>query len=249
MNYKLPVILCVLFYSSLNAQQIGFGCLGLVGGFGGYQYQKYKATGLNAYMNDFNSVAKDSLSSGFKHFGTLTGYRLGINFYRQNFQGLVFTIKGFYSSVSEKSSANYNSLGGNKTYSLELKSSNPGVGVDIGLAVTSALHWKVVDAGLTYGDIKLTKSYNTVNGMMPDEEYSVNKTHLGYSVGTGFIFYIIEKYVSLEGTVGINNFSVDYFKNNSDALFSYLSSQNPVKNAIETGGFSTTIQLNVGFPL
>ena len=249
MNYKLPVILCVLLYSSLNAQQIGFGCLGLVGGYGGYQYQKYTATGLNAYIDDYNSVAGDSLVNGFQHLGTLKGYRLGINFYRLNLKGLIFTIKGFYSSVSEKSSANYNSLGGNKTYSLELKSSNPGIGFDIGMAVTSALHWKVVDAGLTYGDIKLTKSYNTVSGMMPDEEYSANKNQLGYSVGTGFIFYIIEKYVSLEGTVGINNFAVDYFKNKSEIPFSFLSSQNTVKNAVETGGFSTTIQLNVGFPL
>lgn len=249
MNYKIAAMFCVMFYTGLNAQEMGFGCLGLVGGYGGYQYQKYKATGLNAYITDYNTVAKDSLTNGFKSMGTLKGYRLGINFYRQNFKGLIFTVKGFYTSISEKSTANYNSLGNNKNYSIELKSNNPGVGFDIGLAVTSALHWKVLDAGLTYGDVKLTKSYNTVSGVMPDEEYSVNKTHFGYSVGTGFILYVIEKYVSLEGTVGINNFSVDYFKNNSQAPFSFLSSKSTVTNAIETGGFSSTIQLNIGFPL
>jgi hypothetical protein len=249
MKYKLSVLLCVLLYSGLNAQQIGFGCLGLVGGYGGYQYQQYKATGLNAYIDDFNTISRDSLSNNFKHLGTLKGYRLGINFYRQNFKGLIFTIKGFYSSVSEKNTANYNALGSNKSYSLEVKSNNPGVGFDIGLALTTALHWKVVDAGLTYGDIKLTKSYNTVNGLLPDEEYSVNKVQVEYSVGTGFILYVIEKYVSLEGTLGFNNITVDYFNSKSGTPFSYTSSQVPVKNAIESGGLSATLQLNIGFPL
>ncbi len=249
MNYKLAAMFCVMMYSGVNAQEIGFGCLGLVGGYGGYQYQKYQATGLNAYISDFNTVAKDSLTNGLKSMGTLKGYRLGINFYRLNLKGFIFTVKGFYTSVTEKSTANYNALGNNKNYSIEVKSNNPGVGFDIGMALTSALHWKVVDAGLTYGDVKLTKSYNTVSGIIPDEEYSVNSTHLGYSVGTGFILYIIEKYVSVEGTVGINNFAVDYFKNNAQVPLSYLSSQNPVKNTIESGGFSTTVQLNIGFPL
>jgi len=249
LKYKLLVLLSIFLYTGANAQELGFGCLGLVGGYGGYQYQKYKATGLNAYIDDFNTVAKDSLTGRFNQFGTLKGYRLGINFYRQNFKGLVFTLKGFYSSVSEKRVASYNSLGGNKNYSLEVKSNNPGVGFDLGWAFGSVFHWKVVDAGISYGDIRITKSYSMVNGIESDEEYDVKKIHVGYSVGTGFVLYVIEKYVSLEGTFGINNFSVDHFKNTSDVLLSYPSSNAPVNNAIESGGYSATIQLNIGFPL
>ena len=243
------LVLGICLFTSVQAQEFGFGCLGLVGGYGGYQYQKYNASGLNSYIQKFNGLSKDSLASGYDNFRTLTGYRLGINFYRQNFKGLILTVKGFYTSISEKNSATYNSVGKNQICSIQIDSRNPGIGFDIGLSLGKYFSWKVLDAGFSYADVKLTKSTNTVNGITNEEEYSADKVNIGYSIGTGFIYYIIENYVSFEGTLGLTNFTVDKFKNNAGEYFNYPSTNNPVSKTIENGGFGATIQLNIGFPL
>ncbi|MDR3626737.1 MAG: hypothetical protein P4L45_07880, partial [Ignavibacteriaceae bacterium] len=94
--YLLVVLSIILLPGSSVCQSFGFGCLGFVGGYGGYSYQKYNATGLNNYVNGFNEDHKDSLSSPMGKFGVASGYRVGINFFRANIKGFILTTKGFY---------------------------------------------------------------------------------------------------------------------------------------------------------
>ena len=108
--YLLIGISIVLFQGCSICQSFGFGCLGFVGGYGGYGYQKYNAPGLNNYVKEFNENYKGSLASPMGNFGTETGYRVGINFFRANIRGFILTTKGFYQSLTEKNSATINYL-------------------------------------------------------------------------------------------------------------------------------------------
>src|ERR1035437_10126384 len=97
----------ISFNTNVQAQNFGFGCLGLVGGYAGYSYQVYKPTGLNDYIGFFNlnPVRKDSLKGPMQNFGKSAGYRVGVNFFRADIRGLILTAKGFYQDLSEESDA------------------------------------------------------------------------------------------------------------------------------------------------
>ena len=74
MSYKILFIIFLVASANLPAQDFGFGCLGLVGGYAGYEIQNYKPTGLNTFM-------KDSLSNNIDELESMKGFRLGINFF------------------------------------------------------------------------------------------------------------------------------------------------------------------------
>lgn len=248
------VLSVVLFQDSSFSQSFGFGCLGFVGGYGGYSYQKYNAPGLNNYVKDFNQTYKGSLSSPMSNFGTQTGYRVGINFFRANIRGFILTTKGFYQSTTEKNSANINYFtansnngGSNAIFELDIK--NYGLGLDLGTSITGALSWKVVDAAILYNMATFTDTRNYPNAATSVLSYDNEKYILGYSVGTGFILEIIDQYISLEGMAGYTNFAIDRMRSSNGPMPLTEGSSQPMSNFIESGGFNAVVQLNVGFPL
>ena len=121
--------------------------------------------------------------------------------------------------------------------------------MDIGMSVTKGISWKVIDGDLMYYDLRFTKSINSVAGLLSKDQYSPEKVSIGYSLGSGFILYIIKNYISLEGTVGVSNFSVGKMKNKTGEFLKISSTNEIVTKAVESGGFSAIIQLNIGFPL
>ena len=84
----------------MYGQTFGFGCLGFVGGYGGYSYQNYKPGTLNDYIDHFNLLYNDSLSAPLGKFGKADGYRFGLNFFRAKFKGFIITAKGFYQNLT-----------------------------------------------------------------------------------------------------------------------------------------------------
>lgn len=246
----LIVLSIVSFQSSLICQSFGFGCLGFVGGYGGYSYQKYDAAGLNNYVKGFNDDNKNSLASPMGNFGTETGYRVGINFFRANVKGFILTTKGFYQSLTEKNSATINSANGSSNAIFELDLKNYGIGLDLGTSITGALSWKVVDAALLYNMATFTDTRNSPGATTVVLNYNNEKYVLGYTVGTGFILEIIDQYISLEGVAGYTAFSIDRMKSdNGQQMPSSENSQQPMSNFIASGGFNAVVQLNIGFPL
>ena len=164
---KLTVLFLVLILicsKTSSAQSFGFGCLGFVGGYGGYSYQVYKPTGFNEYIQDFNDNRQDSLSTSMSKFGKAQGFRVGINFFRADIRGFILTAKGFYQLLTEKHDALVNSSFGNTSTISELSIKNWGVGIDLGTALTGGISWKVIDAALLFNSAKLT---NTVNQSRP----------------------------------------------------------------------------------
>ncbi len=251
--FIIPVLL-LMQANFIRAQSFGFGCLGFVGGYAGYSYQKYNPEGLNEYVGDFNYFNKDSLSIPMNNFGTFKGYRVGLNFFRAHISNFILTAKGFYESLNEKHEAVEKFVNGTRTTDLELNYKNWGVGLDLGITITDLISWKIVDGAVRFNNISLTNTTNFTGGETQMVEYKNAKTSIGYSIGTGFILAIIEDYVSLEGTAGYTMLSIDQVQNSKGEVLALANSTEkkfdaPVNNFIKSGGFNAVVQLNLGFPL
>jgi hypothetical protein len=246
---KVFFIILVLSAPEIFPQSFGFGCLGFVGGYGGYSIQNFNPTGLNDYINIYNDIRSDSLTSPMESFGKAKGYRIGINFFRAKFTGVILTAKGFYQSLKEKHESLERFQTGIKSTTFDLALRNWGVGVDLGIPVTRSLSWKIVDGAVHFNTVSLTSTENFPGADTDVKKYNSEST-LGYSVGTGFIYSIIEGYISIEGTAGYTVLSIDKMK--LDELTYLTKNENTtdvMDNFIESGGFSALIQLNIGFPL
>lgn len=244
------LLLVLALVSECKAQSFGFGCLGFVGGYGGFSYQKYDPAGLNKYVNAFNAENKDSLQSSMAKFGEAQGYRIGINIFRANFKGFILTTKGFYQYLSEKNSASINANDGLSTtvYDVELK--NWGFGVDLGTSLTDMLSWKVIDAAILYNTASFTNTKNFPGSVTTLTKYNSEKYTLGYSIGTGFILQLIGRYISLEGAAGYASFKINRMRTDGGKQLTVSeTSKTTMQDFVTSGGFNAVVQLNVGFPL
>ncbi len=201
-------------------------------------------------MDAFNAANRDSLSSPMSKFGEAQGYRIGLNFFRANIKGFILTTKGFYQYLSEKNTAGIEAANGsaNAVYQVEMR--NWGIGLDLGTALTDILSWKVVDAAVLYNSASFTNTRNSPGPITKLMKYSSEKYTLGYTVGTGFILQLIDRYISLEGVAGYAAFKIDRMRSGDGTQLTVSESSNEVMSGfISSGGFNAVVQLNVGFPL
>lgn len=237
----------------ISAQNFGFGCLGFVGGYGGFTYQKYNATGLNEYIREFNLT--EFVNTPVDEFSYATGYRVGLNFFRATFEnGIIVTAKGYYQFIDKKNKGGVGIGQSEDNYSIDLDLRNWSLGFDVGWEFTKVVSWKILDGSLNFNNVTLTQSID-----LPGEPTSINKYKsdsgiIGYSVGTGIIVDILKDYISIEGLAGYTYLSVDDLKNDEGSLFLGGNTEamniSPENNKfIDSGGFTAVIQLNVGFPL
>jgi len=235
------VLILIFFNVKINSQSLGFGCLGLTGGFGGAVYQSYKADGLNAYLRSLEKAPED-----FKYS---IGYRVGVNFFRASWEnGFILTAKGYYQALSktEKSS---DMLADGSSNSLNLDLKNWGVGIDFGYAITNYFSWKIIDGAVHFNNVMLTNTINSPGNTVV-EKYKSDAGVISYSLGTGIIVGIIKDYISIEGLAGYTNLKIENLKSDDGSYFSdILSSADRDKNFINSGEFTAVLQLNIGFPL
>jgi hypothetical protein len=239
-------LLLIIFSANSYSQSFGFGCLGFVGGFGGYSYQQYKPDGLNNYVVNFNSQYVEHIDTKIHKFGKFSGYRVGINVFRAKFTGFLITAKGFYQQLHE----GYNTQIAStlEDYEYDLKFRSYGIGIDLGIPVTSFLSWKIVDGSLLINGAKFTETINSSAGTVVSK-YENEKTELGYSIGSGFIFEIIKNYISLEGTASYTQLTIDKMVNEDGSGNLNFSTVGKEDKFINGGGFSAVVQLNLGLPL
>ena len=241
------IFLFILIFSSnfVKAQSFGFGCLGLVGGYGGFTYQQYQPGLLKDYVVEFNSFKTKELND----FGKAEGYRFGINFFRARFSGFFITAKGFYQQLEESHDAQKFSRLGTQDFNYELKFKSFGVGLDVGIPIYSRLLWKIVDGAVLVNTIRLTETVNNFSGTNV-RKFDNEKPEIGYSVGSGFVLDILKNYVSIEGIVGYSFFQIDKMISEDKTKFEdLLTTPENNKPFIKSGGFNAAVQLNIGFPL
>jgi len=241
--------LFLILTNQILAQSFGFGCLGFVGGFGGYTYQQYKPDGLNRYVANFNSSYSEYIDKNMSDFGKATGYRVGVNIFRAKFAGFFITPKGFYQQLNEKNSAIVYQTAVGINYEYDLKIKSWGVGADVGIPVTGFLSWKILDGSILVNSARFTETINSSQGTSV-RKYDNDKTEIGYSIGTGFVFEIIKDYISLEGSASYSLLTIDKMKaDDGSGNLNFNSQTGSTDKFINSGGFNTVIQLNLGFPL
>ncbi len=227
-----------------EAQTFGFGCLGFVGGYGGFTYQEYSPTGLNefiVYNNELESTIKP-----VDEYHSSTGYRVGLNFFRGTFENkIIVTVKAFYQYLSNKKKGTIGVGVDDDNYSIDLSIKNWSIGFDVGWEFTKVVSWKILDGSLNFNNVTLTQTTD-LPGETIVNKYESETGVFGYSLGTGVIVAIIKDYISVEGLAGYTYLVIDdvYKENDEPFLGTNYNSK-----FIESGGFSAVIQLNVGFPL
>jgi hypothetical protein len=234
----------LLFSYQILPQSFGFGCLGFVGGFGGYVYQSYDAAGLNKYITGFNMETYETMGV-LNSFDNSTGFRVGLNLFRATFNNnIVLTAKGYYQALYKTNTSRIENEN-NYNYTLDLDIRNWSLGFDVGWEFTEIISWKILDGSLNFNNVTLTQT-SDLPGESDVNKYKSDSGVLGYSLGTGIIVAVLKDYVSIEGIVGYSQIVIENVFNDSGTPF--LNS-NYNEKFIDSGGFSAVIQLNVGFPL
>lgn len=236
-----------------KAQTFGFGCLGFVGGYGGFTYQKYDAAGLNDYIRFSNQF--ENTVDPVDEFSSATGYRVGLNLFRATFEnGIIVTAKGFYQYLNKKNKGTVGVGVSDNNYSMDLTFKNWSLGFDVGWEFTKVVSWKILDGSLNFNNVTLTQTTD-LPGETIVNKYKSDSGVIGYSIGTGVIVAIIKDYISIEGLAGYTFLEIDDLTNEQgiqffgDVVLPAIYPNITSSKLIESGGFTAVIQLNVGFPL
>jgi len=239
--------------SFAEAQTFGFGCLGFVGGYGGFTYQQYDAAGLNDYIRFSNQL--ENTVDPVDEFNSAMGYRVGLNLFRATFEnGIIVTAKGFYQYLSKKNKGTVGVGVNDDNYSMDLTFKNWSIGFDVGWEFTKVVSWKILDVSINFNNVSITQTTD-LPGETIVNKYKSDSGVFGYSIGTGIIVSVIKDYISVEGLAGYTYLEIDDLINEQGiqffgdvvlpAIYPNISSN----KIIESGGFTAVIQLNVGFPL
>ncbi len=234
---------------SVFAQEMGFGCFGLVGGFVGYGVQQYTPGGINAYINDVNEFNKGVINVPLSDFKQMQGFRVGANVFRNNYSGFIITAKGFYQLMSEKQEVRFNDAVLPTIHSFEMRVKEFAIGLDLGMEISKKFHWKVLDLTLMYNIYQFKTQSNSVKGIVEAATYQNPEVNIEYTLGTGFVYYVVEKYISVEGSFGITSLTANTLRESSGNYLKLLSSSKVVGSAIQSGGLSALIQLNISLPM
>jgi len=250
----LIILLSIVTFSKVSSQTCGFGCLGLSGVYGGYSLQQYEADGLNNYLN---LLAHPNWSSYYPfepnfNFKEARGFKVGINLVRADYSNFFFTFKGYYQFLLEDQNIEIDDgFGAQNIYEAKLEMNNWGIGLDFGIPLLSFIDWKIVDGELKFFSPKLSVSiYNNNplgNSVKIENIYTPDKVKMGFSVGSGLIFNIIEDYISLEATGMYTFLEIDNLTSDLDG--SSIPIEGSETKFISKGGLQAFLQLNIGIPL
>lgn len=248
-QFPLIILLLCIGNNSNSAQDLGFGCLGLVGGFGGYTTQTIQTEEVNEFIHDFNRSRGDSLAKAMGGFKNLTGFRLGLNIFRQNIEGLVITFKGFYENLLQRNTAAINTPFAQENSFTEIALKNFGIGFDVGTSLSRSVSWKVLDASIIFHRLRFTTSLHDAAGTIIMNQYNAVESPIGYTMGTGFIIELIDQYVTLEGSAGYMFLNVKRVQTSAGKLLTTTQTGSAIlENVINSGGLNASIQVNIGVP-
>lgn len=220
------------------AQTFGFGCLGLAGIYAGISEYKYDVPALNDFLK--SEQFSDDLNQ--LKFSKGTGYRIGANLFRAKWEGFFLSAKGYYQFIKEQKISNSLTIQSQKNFQLNMN--NWGLGLDLGTPIFKILDWKILEGNISYYTPELIVEYYSNSNFIHDKKYTPENTKLSYFIGSGLIFHLVPDYISVEGTAGYNFLQIDQIKSDDNSLIGFSSNK-----AVKNGGWSYTLQVNVGFPL
>lgn len=239
--------------TALNAQSFGFGCLGLSGFYAGFSKQNYDNPGMNDYISQRINILDPSktIISDKIEFTQGTGYRIGANFFRAKWDKFFISAKGYYQFLKEEHEISGQFPSGGlmigfyeQKEKYRLTMNHWGVGIDLGVPLFWILDWKIAEANVTFYNTEFSQETLLNNVSQGELKFKPDKNNIGYFIGTGIILHLVPDYLSVEGTAGFSFFKIEKLKR-----IDSLGNEMFINSAIPGGGFSATVQLNVGFPL
>ena len=236
-------LMLLVSVSSVNAQSFGFGCLGLSGFYGGYTQQTYNADGINEFVKLNYSGPRSSNDLEFKQG---TGYRIGANLFRADFEDVFLTVKGFFQFMKEEHEIDDDLTQGVLKNKYSLSMNHWGIGLDFGFPVLRFVDFKLLEGGVTFYSSDFTYYVMLDDVQQSEVKLSPDKVQVGYYVGSGFIVHLIRDYISIEGTAAYTLLEINKMQDSNGSSIPTLNSNN---RPIKKGGIAATIQINVGFPL
>ena len=179
------------------------------------------------------------------------GFKVGINLVRAQYDKFFFTVKGYYQFLSEENNVKIqDGFGYYNIYEAKFEMNNWGIGLDLGIPLLGFVDWKIIDGELKFFSPKLTyKNYTNnplANSISIENIYTPDKVKMGYSIGSGLIFNIIQDYISIEATGMFTFIEIDYLTDDDNG--SAIPASNSDTKLISNGGFQGAVQLNVGIP-
>ncbi len=241
-NFGIYFFILIFFVlnSKIQPQSFGFGCLGLSGFYGGYSQQEYKADGINLFaQQNYNGP----LANNDVKFQKGTGFRIGANIFRAQFDDVFISLKGFFQFLKEEHEVVDELSQEILKNKYKLSMNHWGLGIDFGFPVFSFLDLKLIDGGVAFYNSDFEYQTLLNDEQKIEQKFSPEKPKIGYYVGTGLILHLIKDYISIEGTAAFSSITIDKMLSDKDETLPMNS-----KTAIEKGGFTGTVQLNVGFP-
>ena len=219
--------------------------------YGGYGIKYYNPKGFNNYIDAYNQIHASTLKTKMDNFGTAMGFKVGANLAQARFDRFLVGIKVDYHQTNEKHSATADVTPGVRaTREFDLTLRTFGAGLSATYLLTENLHLKFLELMMTWNSGKLINKYSDP-ATSKEEKLSTDEASLGYSAGTGLIFYLLPPYVAIEGTVGYSSFSNEkmQFENSGPYLTQLPNGGDIMTNFVESGGLFGFVQLNLAFPL
>jgi hypothetical protein len=240
-KFYIILIISLVSINSINGQTFGFGCLGLSGFYAGFTKQQYNADGLNQFINSKFFTASNKIN-----FKEGSGYRIGANLFRAKFEGFFISAKGYYQFLKETHEMKESSTSNSAKDKFTLNMNHWGVAIDFGIPIISFIDLKLLEGGVHFYNVDFNHQYYLNDIIQNEKKYELEKTSVSYFIGSGLIVHLIPDYISIEGTAAYS--FIKYEK-----LISKDGSTIPIlvdgKIPFDKGGFSATVQLNIGFPL
>ncbi|MBM4171753.1 MAG: hypothetical protein FJ214_07800 [Ignavibacteria bacterium] len=236
------IVFVTLFSTSLNlGQTFGFGCLGLSGFYAGFTKQQYNTDGINQFIN-----SKFLSTSNKINFKEGSGYRIGTNLFRAKFEGFFISAKGYYQFLKETHELVEISVPNSAKDKYTLNMNHWGLAIDFGVPIISFIDLKLLEGGVQFFNIDFNHQYYLNDLIQNEKKYEPEKSKVSYFIGSGLIIHLIPDYISVEGTAA---YSFIKYEKLVSAEGSSIPTLATGKIPFDKGGFSATVQLNIGFPL
>ena len=217
---------------------------------GGYGFQQFSAEGFNHYIDVYNENRTATLTKEMDEFGFVTGFKFGVNLFQFLVDDWVIGMKLSYYILKEEHEATATISGetARREYELTLKSFH--TGLTFGYYVSKHLDIKIADLILTFNSADLENRLIQPNLPTEEQKFTSVENPIGFNVASGFTFYIIPPYLSIEGTIGYSIFSIDEMAEEDSGLRLPVNenSGEVMTNFIDGGGLYGFAQLNIAIP-
>lgn len=258
-NTFTALVFLIIFSSSFLTKTNAQDCFGLgsivkqilFGGLhGGYGFQEYSAKGFNNYIKVFNEDPSKNFSQKMDEFGFAKGFKFGLNLFQFLMDDWIIGMKLSYHILQENHESVQSITNGILRNEFELTLKSFHAGLSFGYYVSKHLDIKIADLVITFNSVDFENKKTETNQPDVNQEYTSFENPIGLNIATGFTFYVIPPYVSVEGTFGYAVFSIDEMRDEDTGrrLPVFEGSDNIMTNFIDGGGLYGFAQLNIAIP-